>query len=141
MKKTPIELIRSIFGRKKDEKLPNNDEIPVEKIRVFIKNNVANADVWIIPNTEKNRKTTVWGAATAKISYKDECTADVVLSENGEYLFRMIDYRQTFYASKCIPIMNGFSVVVSEKNEYILLEIRDINAEIVYSEEILGARL
>ncbi len=71
------------------------------KTATFI-NEANDADIWILPKTEKNLKTTVWGAATAAAVKKGE-SRSFELCEPGDgsmYIFRGFSILQTISCSK-----------------------------------------
>ena len=59
---------------------------------ITIINGVYEASIWILPDTEANRKTTLWGTATvSKIQADSSSQAGIDKpGDNGQYLFRMI---------------------------------------------------
>ena len=65
---------------------------------VTVINKIKDADIWILPQTEKNLKTTVWGTATVS-KLKTRESRPTPLCEPGDdglYIFRMID-TDSFY--------------------------------------------
>ncbi len=63
---------------------------PVETITIGFVNSVQTADVWIIPDTEENRKTTVWGTASVKNAEPEkEYPVSIPRNDGDTYLLRM----------------------------------------------------
>ena len=83
------------------------------RISVFVVNEANEADVWILPDTEANRKTTLWGTATvAKLNVNDKQPASVEESESGAYLFRMIDTDLKFYSVSGIKLKADYMLTL-----------------------------
>ncbi len=115
---------------------------PEVTIRVAFRNEVREADAWILPNTEENRGLGIWGTATvAKAAPGREYTAEVTKSDAGEYVLHMIDTGGMYYGSGVIPLADGYTVTVSEEGFEILLEIADAAGGIVFKEYIFSAAL
>lgn len=115
-------------------------------IAVTIQNQVKAADIWIIPDTEANRKTTVWGTAVlSKLDVGTSQTAYVWGSpeDNGMYLIRMIDEDQMFYSADGIKLEHNQSIVIHEdkENRTIILEVYDADGIKIAEYEMFAARL
>ena len=92
---------------------------PEEIITISFVNSIQTADVWIIPDTEENRKTSVWGTADLKNAEPEkEYSVPIQRNDGDTYLLRMIDKDHTYYESKSIMLKEGYSVIVycSEKS-------------------------
>jgi hypothetical protein len=84
---------------------------PVAKISVSFINDVETADVWILPQTEENLKTTVWGTATfSKMKTGEKGSSDVSDAGSGKYIIRIIDTDHAYYAVNDIELGNGYSI-------------------------------
>ena len=110
---------------------------------VFV-NGLEQADVWILPETEKNLKTTVWGTATVSKVKTDE-SRQAELCEpgvDGLYLFRMIDTDSFYYSANGISLEDGWTVEIKENdlNNY-SLEVRDKNGKTQKTYDVFSARL
>ena len=81
-------------------------------------NSVNQADVWIINNTEENRKTSTWGTASIKDA-EQEKDYSVTLEKNSDdtYLFRMIDVDGIYYESNAITLKEGYSLLIFRSDE------------------------
>lgn len=74
-------------------------------------NDVEEADVWIVPQTEKMLKSSVWGTpvfSKMKPGKEEACT--VSDSEAGIYMIRIIDSQQALFAANDVFLDNGYSV-------------------------------
>ena len=95
-------------------------------------NGVADADVWILPDTEANRKTTAWGTATAA-DVKGNESREIPLCEAGDeglYLFRMIDADKLYYSADAVALKTGWTVQITgnEVFDYTLLVTNETGA-------------
>ena len=88
-------------------------------VKVSVENQITTADIWIIPDTEANRGTSVWGTATvAELGAKQTQTAFVEKSENGDtYLIRIIDENQMYYSADGVVLHENASIVLKEGTE------------------------
>ena len=88
---------------------------PVRAMLTVI-NNVTEADVWILPDTEENRSTTVWGTATAA-GVKTGERRSITLPEAGDeglYLLRMIDTDEMYYSASAVELKEGWTIEIRE---------------------------
>lgn len=73
---------------------------PGKAASVTFINEVEEADIWILPQTEKILKTTLWGKATiAKLKRGDNKKALLNTTENKKYIIRIIDVDSAYYAA------------------------------------------
>ena len=113
-----------------------------EKISVFFRNEVKEADIWIIEDTEANRKTTVWGKAhIAKLPENEETEVSIKASEDGKYLFRMIDKDHMFYASETIILKDHYSLCIYKDDLSFCLEICDEQGKVTETLKLFAGRL
>ena len=107
-------------------------------------NGVMEADVWILPATEQNRKTTVWGTATAAKVQTGE-RREVPLCEPGDgglYLLRMIDSEHFFYSAGDITLQAGWTMEVKGADLHsVTLEVTDEHGVLNNTYEVFAARL
>ena len=81
-----------------------------DTIRVTLINRVDDADFWILPQTEENLKTSLWGTATAKDLRADE-TREITLAEAEDaYIVRVIDDESAYYSAKDVRLGDGYSI-------------------------------
>ena len=111
---------------------------------VTVINKVKDADIWILPQTEKNLKTTVWGTATVSKLKTDE-SRQAPLCEPGDdglCIFRMIDTDSFYYSANGIKLENGDTLEIKEnKEQAFALEVRDENGRVKNTYEMFSARL
>ena len=121
----------------------NNMEIKSNKTVTFI-NGVKDADLWILPKTEENLKTTVWGAATASKIRQGE-SRRVPLCEpgdDGHYILRMIDTDGFFYSAGDIELGSGWTVHIRETDpRSVTVDVIDENGDTQNTYEVFKARL
>lgn len=121
----------------------NDMESKKTKTVVFI-NGVQDADVWLLPQTEANLKTTVWGTASAS-GVKTGESRRISLGEPGDdglYLFRMIDSESFFYSADALTLEDGWTLqVTGVKLQSVTLEITNEKGESVGTYEVFSAKL
>ena len=79
---------------------PDNQSRSQSSISVTFLNNVEEADIWILPQTEDNLKTSLWGTPTVSKMRVGEQKAITISDEGtGRYIVRIIDSDQAFYAA------------------------------------------
>lgn len=110
---------------------------------VTVINEIHDADVWILPKTEENLKTTVWGSATVH-SLKGE-SAEAPLCEPGDdglYLFRMIDTDGFYYSANDITLEDGCTLTVKETDVmHFTLEVTNSDGESLNTYDLFSAKL
>ena len=109
---------------------------------VMFVNAVHDADVWILPQTAANLKTTVWGAATVPKAKTGE-SRQVPLCEAGDggfYIFRMIDADGFFHSANGIVLEAGWTVKVGGEDG-VVLEVLDGDGVLQKTHEVFSARL
>lgn len=117
-------------------------------VSVSFQNEVAEADVWLLPQTEENLKTSLWGTPSAGALEKGE-SAELKLT-NPEYaeawLVRIIDRNKAYYSAKDLKLEDGYTVVFkSEGSKFdAVIELHDASGAVVFSAEaftgVLGAK-
>jgi hypothetical protein len=113
-----------------------------EEISFTFKNEMREADVWIIHNTKENHETTLWGAATiSKAARGTEYAVTVPKAKNNEYLLRMIDSQGMYYESGAIVLSDGDRVRVYSVGYETQLEIADSTGKILFKQTIFSAAL
>ena len=116
-------------------------DIPGTKTVTFV-NEVCDGDIWILPQTAANLKTTVWGTATVPKAKMGE-SREVTLGEAGDgglYIFRMIDVDGFFYSANGIVLEDGWRVKVGGEDG-VVLEVRDGGGVLQKTHEVFVARL
>ena len=111
---------------------------------VTVINKIKDADIWILPQTEKNLKTTVWGTATVSKLKTDE-SRQAPLCEPGDdglYIFRMIDTDSFYYSANGIKLENGDTIEIKRnEDQACALEVRGENGKVNNTYEVFSARL
>ena len=118
-------------------------EIASNKTVTFI-NGVKDADVWILPKTEKNLKTTVWGKATvSKVKTGESRQTELPQpGDDGLYILRMIDTDSFFYSADGITLEDGWTIQIKGDDlESVTLEVSDENGALKNTYEVFAARL
>ena len=111
---------------------------------VTIVNDVRIADVWILSDTQQNRKTTVWGTATAA-GVKTGESRQAPLCEPGDdglYLLRMIDTEGYFYSASGITLNAGWTIrVQGDELQTVTAEVADENGVLRNTYKVFSAKL
>ena len=137
-KNTVFSVDGSVHAKERNKMETKNDPA------VTFINNVHDADVWILPQTEANLKTTVWGTATLSKTIKGE-SSQVPLCEpgdDGQYIFRMIDTDHFFYSANSLILEAGWSLEIKGDDLHsVTIEVSDENGELQNTYEVFAARL
>ena len=116
-----------------------------ETITIGFVNSVQTADVWIIPDTEENRKTSVWGTASVKNAEPEkEYLVSIPHNDGDTYLLRMIDKDHIYYESKSVTLLEGYSLIIyrNEENDWdIRLVVYDSDGKELTDESVFNAAL
>ena len=124
-------------------KEPNNMTNNKQETVTFI-NRVKEADVWILPDTQANRKTTLWGTATAAKVKTDE-SREAPLPEPGDdglYLFRMIDADGFYYSANGVKLQANWSVTIRADDPHtVTLEVTDETGTLQNTYAVFSAKL
>ena len=113
---------------------------------VTFRNEVEKTDVWILPDTEENRKLSVWGTATIGGLEKDK-SAEVslfALGGPGQYLVHMITPDEMYFGVAGIKLDAGYTMrfyLADEEYHVWMLEVKDADGNAVDDLEVFGARL
>ena len=107
-------------------------------------NGVYEAGIWILPDTEANRKTTLWGTATvSKLQADSSCQAGIDKpGDNGLYLFRMIDTEHIYYSSENLVLEDGWTLEIKgDIRSGVTIEVTDKDGNLNATYEVFAARL
>lgn len=118
-------------------------ETPSNKTVTFV-NAVHDANVWILPQTAANLKTTVWGTPTITKAKMGESRPVPLCApgDDGLYLFRMIDTDGFFLSANGLVLEDGWTMQLKGSDrQAISLEISDGNGVLQKTYEIFSARL
>ena len=111
---------------------------------VWFVNGVKDADIWILPQTEKNLKTTVWGTATAS-GVKTGERRETPLCDPGDdglCMFRMIDTDHYYYSANGITLKVGWTLQLKQNDLHaVTLEVSDENGVLIQTYNVFAARL
>ncbi len=112
-------------------------------------NEVTDTDIWILADTEGNRKTTVWGTPAVR-GLITGAETEVQLcepAESGRYLIRMISAKKMYFSADDVVLQDGWTVRF-RAGEYVndnpvswALEVTDVNGNPVETYEVFGAAL
>lgn len=113
-------------------------------IVISLENQVKPADIWIMEDTNYNRKLSTWGGATIK-----ECPVGSPLtltlenvSDDCQYIVRMIDKSGLFYEAGNVEITDGQSIVIkSEDGNRTLVSVYDRDGSLQNEYEMFVAAL
>ena len=74
-------------------------------------NDVEKADIWILPQTKENLKTSLWGTATiSKLKPGEKKTISINDFEEGRYIVRIIDDDKAFYSANDIVLKENYTI-------------------------------
>ena len=107
-------------------------------------NGVRDTDVWILPDTAENRRTTVWGAATVKAVKAGESAAAPLCDpgDGGLYLLRLIDADGWYYSADGVELQAGWTVKITEEDVLsYTAEVTDENGALQNTYAVFAARL
>ena len=120
----------------------------IPTVSVSFQNEVAEADVWLLPQTEENLKTSLWGTPSAGALEKG-ASAELTLT-NPEYaeawLVRIIDRNKAYYSAQDLKLEDGYTVVFKSEGAKFesVIEVHDAGGNLVSSAEaftgVLGAK-
>ncbi|MBQ2655566.1 MAG: hypothetical protein IJF95_02905 [Erysipelotrichaceae bacterium] len=108
-------LALTLFACQKQEKAkPEETETSTtgEMMKIRFVNEVEDTDLWILPQTEKNLKTSLWGTATVAMLKKEDAI-EVVIEETSDHLYilRLIDQRGALYSANDFELHDGDTIV------------------------------
>ena len=131
-------LLCSCKAKEQDDMKHQND------LTVTFINGVRDADVWILPETEANLKTTLWGTATAAqvITGERRETPLCDPGDDGLYILRMIDSDHFYYSANGITLRAGWTMEVKGAELHsVTLEVTDENGVLNNTYAVFAARL
>ena len=116
---------------------------PADGVGVTLRNEAKEADFWIIPDTEANRKTTLWGTATAaKLETGGE--REITLgAPAGQFLLRVIDTDSWYHAASGVAIREGDALLLMpdpDNDRALILEVTSADGA-AQTYEVFSARL
>ena len=93
-----------------DTDMPGSDDVIAEEITVTFVNDVEDADIWILPQTEENLKTTLWGTPTLDDSAKGATGTCCIDGGAEKYIVRIIDTDGAYFAANDLVLHEGWTV-------------------------------
>ena len=100
--------------QKQEEAKPEEAETSTtgEMMKIRFVNEVEDTDLWILPQTEKNLKTSLWGTATVAMLKKEDAI-EVAIEETSDHLYilRLIDQRGALYSANDFELHDGDTIV------------------------------
>ena len=108
-------LVLTLFACQKQEEVkPEETETSTtgEMMKIRFVNEVEDTDLWILPQTEKNLKTSLWGTATVAMLKKEDAI-EVAIEETSDHLYilRLIDQRGALYSANDFELHDGDTIV------------------------------
>jgi len=108
-------LVLTLFAcQKQEEGKPEETETSTtgEMMKIRFVNEVEDTDLWILPQTEKNLKTSLWGTATVAMLKKEDAI-EVAIEETSDHLYilRLIDQRGALYTANDFELHDGDTIV------------------------------
>ena len=108
-------LFLTLFAcQKQEEAKPEDTETSTtgEMMKIRFVNEVEDTDLWILPQTEKNLKTSLWGTATVAMLKKEDAI-EVAIEETSDHLYilRLIDQRGALYSANDFELHDGDTIV------------------------------
>ena len=90
--------------------MKNSDVIRTKEVSVTFVNGVEDADVWILPQTEENLGTMLWGTPTLGGSAKGSTETCRIEGGAKKYIVRIIDRDEAYFAAKDFFLHDGWTV-------------------------------
>lgn len=108
-------LVLTLFAcQKQEEAKPEETETSTtgEMMKIRFVNEVEDTDLWILSQTEKNLKTSLWGTATVTMLKKEDAI-EVAIEETSDHLYilRLIDQRGALYSANDFELHDGDTIV------------------------------
>ena len=79
-------------------------------ISVTFINEVEEADIWILPQTEENLKTSLWGTATISKLKSGERKTVGINGSSEKYIVRIIDVDHAYYSADDIVLQDNYTI-------------------------------
>lgn len=109
----------------------------IPTVTVTFRNEVERADVWLLPQTEENLKTSLWGTPSAGALGVGE-TAELSLT-NEQYaeawLLRIIDDGKAYYSANDLKLEDGYTLVFKTEGDKFdaVIEVLDPSGAVVFT--------
>ena len=112
---------------------------------ITVVNELKESDFWILPDTEANRKTSLWGkAAIAGLGLNETCRLSLTaLGGPGDYHLRAITPDGMYFSASGVTLEDGY-VLTLKNGGFVgayLLEVADADGVLVETYQVFGAAL
>ncbi len=118
--------------------------VPV--LNVSFRNEVEQAQIWLLPQTEANLKTSLWGTPSARLGVGESAELRLTEDETAEtWMVRIIDEDHALYSAQDLKLEDGDTVVFRCEGDKFdaVIEVLDPNGAVIFSAEaftgVLGA--
>ena len=113
-------------------------QAPEAAASVTFINEVQEAQIWILPQTEENLKTSLWGTATFNLREGEQAVLDLEAAGGpGIYIFRVIDADEGYYEANDIYLEDGYTLRFTDYGGHpfdSVLEVTDAGGNLLMQE-------
>ena len=125
---------------------PPADPAPAaDEVFITFRNEVETADIWLLPQTEENRHSSLWGTATlSELATGAESQVSLTaLGGPGTYILLAIDVEEMYYEASDVELAAGYTLRLSESDDpwTVTLDVTDASGAQVASYSVFAARL
>ena len=118
-----------------------------EPVNISVINKIKKANLWVLKDTEENRKVTVWGPATVSdfdVELEQAITVYADTAEqNHRFVINMIDEGEMYYSACEVVLEDGYRMVIREGEEIMsaFVDVYDEKENLIAQYEMFVARL
>lgn len=123
-----------------------NSMVYVPRRVVTVVNEVEEADVWILPQTEENLKSSVWGTASVgKLGVGEAAELELEGSDSSAWIVRIIDADHAYYSVQDLTLEDGYRIVFQSADSKFdaVIQLQDESGAVLSTSEafvgVLGA--
>ena len=123
-----------------------NSMVFVPRRVVTVVNEVEEADVWILPQTEENLKRSVWGTASVgKLGVGETAELELEGSDSSAWIVRIIDADHAYYSVQDLTLEDGYRIVFQSADSKFdaVIQLQDESGAVLSTSEafvgVLGA--
>ncbi len=114
----------------------HNSMMYIPSLYILASNNSAAADIWVLPQTEENLNTTLWGPVTIHLAEGEQGGFSLTGAYDGDVFFiRILDEESAFYSVNDVVLHDGdhirFTHDPDETKSDSYIEIVDENGNVV----------
>ena len=124
---------------------PGPAEPAGEDVFITFRSEITTADIWLLPRTEQNLHSSLWGTATLpQLAGGTEAQVSLTaLGGPGVYILRAIDENEIFYEADELELEAGYTLCLSESDDpwTVTLEVTDSACAPVASYDVFAAAL